>query len=188
MRLAFALAAVVLAAPLAAQPATLAADVEVGASGMGGQGDGPFTLFSLAENRVVPAADSASTAWDLGFRGTTVIVNGGTSGPGAAAAAIVEADFEDVISAEDALLVADGDRACPRGEPLAVCTGSGNGWYLYAENGVTPLPGRTLVVRTAAGALAKVRFLAYRLGEPGPDGGAMRYYTFEHAPLAAAGE
>ena len=34
----------------------------------------------------VRAADSTGTAWDLGFRGTTIIVNGGTSGPGAGTA------------------------------------------------------------------------------------------------------
>lgn len=180
----FALAALLLAGPLAAQTQR-AENVAVGASGVG-RADGPFTLFSLSENRVVPNADSATTAWDLGLRGTTILVNGGTSGPGSGAATLVEAPFEAVAAAPEADLVADGARECPRGEPLAVCTGSGNGWYLYAGNGVTPLPDRTLVVRTADGAsLVKVRVLSYDLSEPRPDGSRPRYYTFEHVRLDA---
>ncbi len=45
-------------------------------------------------------ADSASTAWDIGFRGTEVILNGGSSGPGAALGVVVPEAFDDV---EDAL-------------------------------------------------------------------------------------
>ena len=171
-----------LAAPSFAQTVSIDS-VAVGGGGMGGRGAGPYTLFSLSQNRVVPNADSASTSWDLGFRGTTVIVNGGTSGPGEGAAALVETSFEDVDGA--VALVADGDGDCPRGEPLAVCTGSGNGWYLYAENGVVPLPGRSLVVRLADGSgLAKVRFVSYTLSEPRPDGSRPRYYALDHERLA----
>ncbi len=175
---------VLLASPALAQ-VQRAENVAVGASGMG-QASGPFTLFSLADNRVVPTADSASMAWDLAFRGTTILVNGGTSGPGEGAAVLLHAPFDAVETIAADSLVADGDRACPRGEPLSVCTGSGNGWYLYTDNGVTPLPDRTLVVRTADGAgLVKVRFESYVLSEPLPDGSRPRFYTFEHARLGA---
>lgn len=159
-----------------------AENIAVGASPMGGAPSGPYTLYSLSENRVMPNADSASTEWDLGLYGTTVIVNGGTSGPGQGAARIVEMDFEDVTSADSLELVVDGEGNCPRGD-LAVCTGSGNGWYLYGGNGISPLPGRTLVLRTATGALAKIRFLDYVLSDPQPDGSRPRYYTFEYAML-----
>ena len=179
----FLLALPLLLASSASAQVVRAENIAVGASPMGGAPSGPYTLFSLSENRVVPNADSASTAWDLGFYGTTVIVNGGTSGPGQGAARIVEVEFEDVTSAEGIELVKDGEGECPRGD-LAICTGSGNGWYLYGGNGIQPLPGRTLVLRTAEGSTARVRFLNYVLSDPQPDGLRPRYYTFEHAPLS----
>ena len=178
------LAALLLAAPLSAQ--TLRADsVAVGGSGMGGSAVGPFTLYSLVENRVVPAADSASTAWDLALLGTTIRFNGGTSGPGVGAAALVHLPFEDVTSATDAALLADGKGDCPGAAPLAICTGSGNGWYVYGGTGVSPVPDQTLLVRLADGSgLAKVRVLSYTLSDPLPDGSRPRYYAFEFERLA----
>ena len=167
---------------VSAQTVVRAENIAVSAAPMGGAATGPYTLFSLAENRVVPNADSASTAWDIGLFGTTIIVNGGTSGPGEGAASIVEKEFEDVTSADGIELVVDGEGNCPRGD-FAICIGSGNGWYLYGGNGVQPLPGRTLVVRTAEGGFAKVKFLEYVLSDPQPDGSRPRFYTFEHAPL-----
>lgn len=167
---------------VSAQTVVRAENIAVSAAPMGGAATGPYTLYSLAENRVVPNADSASTAWDIGLFGTTIIVNGGTSGPGEGAASIVEKEFEDVTSADGIELVVDGEGDCPRGD-FAICIGSGNGWYLYGGNGVQPLPGRTLVVRTAEGGFAKVKFLEYVLSDPQPDGSRPRFYTFEHAPL-----
>ena len=102
--------------------------------------------------------------------------------PGQGAARIVEMEFEEVTSADGVELVTDGEGDCPRGD-FAICIGSGNGWYLYGGNGVQPLPGRTLVLRTADGGFAKVRFLEYVLSDPQPDGSRPRFYTFEHAPL-----
>jgi hypothetical protein len=179
------LAALLLAAPLSAQ--TLRADsVAVGGSGMGGP-TGPYTLYSLAENRVVSNADSASTGWDLALLGTTMIFNGGTSGPGQGAARLVDLAFEDVTGADATDLLADGEGDCPRGGPLAVCTGSGNGWYLYAGNGVEPIATRTLVVRLADGeGLAKLRVLSYVLSDPLPDGSRPRFYSFEYERLDSA--
>ena len=159
-----------------------AENIAVDAAPMGGAASGPFTLYSLSENRVVSNADSASTAWDIGLFGTTIMVNGGTSGPGEGAARIVEMEFEDVTSADGIELVTDGEGDCPRGD-YAICIGSGNGWYLYGGNGIQPLPGRTLVLKTAEGGFAKVRVLEYVLSEPQPDGSRPRFYTFEHASL-----
>lgn len=164
-------------------------DLPAYSPGMGLQ-DGPFTLVSLRDARVVllpgdaVRTDSASTAWDVGFRGTTVIVNGGASGPGQGAAVLLEAPFESVTAVPTDSLVADGENDCPRGVGLAVCTGSGNGWYLYSENGVTPIPDRTLVVRLAEGEMAvRLRFLRYALGEADADGERPRLYTVEYARL-----
>ena len=168
-------------------------DLPVYSPGMGLQ-EGPYTLFSLRDARVVVGptdavrTDSASTAWDLGVRGTTVIVNGGVSGPGQGAAALLRTPFEAVTTVPTDSLVVDGDNACPRGTGLAICTGSGNGWYLYSGNGVTPIADRTLVVRLAEGGAARLRFLNYTVGEPDATGERPRLYTFEYALLPDGSE
>jgi hypothetical protein len=52
----------------------LAADTIIGIS-PGGQpyGSGKFTFYSLERNEVVASTDSATTKWDLAFRGTTIL-------------------------------------------------------------------------------------------------------------------
>ena len=182
-----ALALALASLPAAAQDAFTIADVPTYSAGMGAT-SGPFTLVSLRDGAIVVApdaearADSASVAWDIGLRGTEVILNGGASGPGAVTGALVEAPFEAVAALPDTL-TADGSGECPRGAARVVCHGSGNGWYVYAQNGVMPLPGRTLVIRRADGSAAKVRFVAYALGETLPSGVRPRYVTLETAPL-----
>ncbi|NNF59143.1 MAG: hypothetical protein HKN04_12985 [Rhodothermaceae bacterium] len=138
-----------------------------------------FTFFSLRTGEVVPNSDSASTAWDLGFKGTTIIVNGGTSGPGAGAAQVVTGSFEDLTEAPADGYATDADTG------TAIATGSGNGWYNYNQplNLVTPIPGRVLFIQTADGRYAKVRILNYYEGapeSPDPDQDTARYYTFEY--------
>lgn len=186
----FRLAALVLAflaLPASAQDTVVLEAIPTYSAGMG-RADGPFTLLSLRDGAVIVApdaevrSDSSSAAWDIGIRGTDVILNGGTSGPGAVTGALVEQSFEAVMALPDTLS-ADGMGECPRGAARVVCGGSGNGWYLYAENGVVPMPGRTLVVRRADGSAAKVRFLDYVLGDELPSGVRPRYVTLETAPL-----
>ena len=182
--------ALVLAAPVAAQDAFILEDVLTRSGGMHG-GNGPFTLLDLRDGSVVVAhddasrADSASTAWDLGLRGNEVILNGGASGPGGLAGALMDAGFDEVTAVPTDGRTADGDEDCPRGAARIVCHGSGNGWYTYTDSGVLPIPGKTLVVVRPDGTGAKVRFVEYRLGASmsGP-----RLVTLEVAPLASAGE
>ena len=65
---------------------------------------GRYTLYSLRDGEVVLSydeedrSDSLSTAWDIGFRGTTIIVNGGASGPGNAGAVVLEEAYDDVMA------------------------------------------------------------------------------------------
>lgn len=162
-------------------------DVETFSGGMRG-GSGPFTLISLEDGVVVAGgaasrADSASTAWDLGLRGNEVILNGGTSGPGGVRGALEDVPFDD-LEAVPAPLAADGETECPRGEDRVVCHGSGNGWYLYADNGIQPIPGKTLVVVRPDGTAFKVRFAEYELG-PDLGGRIPRYVTLEVERLGA---
>ena len=161
-------------------------DVPTYSAGMG-RTDGPFTLVSLDGGIVVAPdaavrADSASGAWDIGIRGTEVILNGGASGPGERRGALLAGDADD----GEYTLFADGDGECPRGAARVVCHGSGNGWYEYAANGVQPLD-RTLVVERPDGAVFHVRFVRYVLGDALPSGVRPRYVTLEVAPLVVEG-
>ena len=111
-----------------------------------------------------------------------MILNGGASGPGGVqGVARRSTPFAAVLAVPDPV-TADGEGVCPRGAARVVCHGSGNGWYLYADNGVEPLADRTLVVRRADGTAAKVRFVSYELGAPS-GGERPRYVTLEVAPL-----
>lgn len=145
---------------------------------------GHFTFYSLREDRVIPLADSASTAWDLAFRGTTILVNGGASGPGEGAAAVLrDTTFEAVTEAPPPEAYA-ADRGVENDE-TAVPGGAGNGWYDYdfVSGVVSPRP-VVIAVRTADGRFAKVEVQSYYRGAPEPDAldpaEGLRYYTFRY--------
>jgi len=165
----------------------LPADPAVRIGPRGPEGLGQFAFFSLRDDDIVLAydaesrADSASTAWDIALQGTTIRVNGGVSGPGDGAAYVAEAAFEEVTEVDVDRLEADADDA------LAIPTGSGNGWYTYNANGnnvVRPIPGRTLVIRTADGdGYAKIRIVSYYEGapdDPAASDAEFRHYTFDY--------
>jgi hypothetical protein len=146
--------------------------------------DGHYTFFSLRENSIVPAADSASTDWDLAFNATTILVNGGASGPGMGGAVVLDdTSFAAVTEAPppEAFAV---DRGTGRTE-TAIPGGAGNGWYDYdfATGIVAPRPG-VLVIRTADGLYAKVAIESYYQGAPAPEAlspdEGFRYYTFRY--------
>ena len=164
---------------------------------------GTYSLYDLDANTLVlsseddgdRAADSTGTAWDIGFNGTTVILNGGTSGDGDVVGQLLtETTFAELDEAPADGYLADGENTCPSvstpggtfpGAPLVVCSGSDNGWYNYApqQNLISPLAGRVLVLKTSEGNYAKLRFLSYYLGNPtAPDGQTdeSRYLSFEY--------
>jgi hypothetical protein len=165
----------------------LPADTIIGVSSIGQPyGSGKFTFYSLESNKIIDNSDSATTKWDLGFRGTTIITNGGTSGPGSGGAFIYIGTFSDLTQiAADSTFRIDNAPAS-----YAVRTGSGNGWYYYngATQIVTPIPGRILAIRTATGKYAKVEILNYYKGGVTLDASAsdeeklkkQRYYTFRY--------
>lgn len=154
----------------------LPADPFVGFVGGRPVGTGDFTFYSLRENRVVE--DSASTEWDLAFRGTTILVNGGASGPGQGEGQIVEAVFSEVDEAP-----ATGYETDAEGQP-ALGTGSGQSWYNYNPQTqiVTPIPGRVIIVKTANGMYAKISMVSYYEGAPATPTAEdeARYLTFDY--------
>lgn len=141
------------------------------------QGYNQFAFFDLRDSTIVlrsdetSRADSASTEWDIAFRSTDVIVNGGPNGSGQGAAYVAEEAFQEVTEAK-----AD-----------SLTNHAAEDWYTYNANGnniVRPTPGRTIVVRTADGeAYAKIRILSYYEGapdDPAESNAKSRYYTFEY--------
>jgi HmuY protein len=135
-----------------------------------------YTFYSFATNAVVPNSDSATTKWDLGFRGTTIIVNGGASGPGQGGALVQTGLFADLTTAPETGYGVDSPTA------KAIPTGSGNGWYTYnsSTNIITPIAGKVLLVRTATGKYAKLEIVSYYKDAPAtPTATSVsRYYTF----------
>ena len=141
------------------------------------QGYGRYAFFDLRDSTIVLRSsndnrvDSASTEWDIAFRSTDVIVNGGANGPGQGAAYVAMEAFQDVSEVNTDSL-----------NQHAV-----DDWYTYNANGnniVRPTPGKTIVVRTAGGeAYAKIRILSYYEGapdNPAESDADSRYYTFEY--------
>jgi hypothetical protein len=149
-------------------------------------GVGKFTFYSFENNAVISNSDSASTKWDIGVRGTTIIINGGTSGPGNGGAFVYVGTFEDLTA-----VPADSTFRVDAAPNFAITAANNKSWYFYNApvNLVTPLPGRVLVFRTATGKYAKVEILNYYKGGTTPaatDPDAVkiftqRYYTFKFA-------
>jgi hypothetical protein len=150
----------------------------------GGQGQpvgGAFAKFSFSENAIV-----TNDNWDIAFRGTTIIVNGGakigiTDEPnrtGTGAVSIVSGTLSGVTTIPTA-----GTFAQDAASTYAVPTGSGNGWYSYNQttNIISPIAGKVFVVKTHDGKYAKFEILSYYKDAPAaPDANSVaRSFTFK---------
>ena len=153
----------------------------------GGQGQpisGLFAKFDF-ESGLQTESDSE---WDVAFRGTSIIVNGGTSlgsadepeRTGDAGVYIFNGTMTEMTAVETSLIIQDS------ADGYAITSGSGNGWYTYAGAPtylISPTPGKILVFRTRDGKYAKMEILSYYLGAPeNPDAFSdpSRYYTFNY--------
>ncbi|MBM3433126.1 MAG: hypothetical protein FJX92_09075 [Bacteroidetes bacterium] len=149
----------------------LPADTIVGTTSQGQPiGAGRYTFFSLESNQWIPNSDSNSNRWDLAFAGTTVRVNNLTSGPGAGGAFVFNGPFETLTSVPaDSTFRVDNHPVS-----YAIPRGSGRAWYTYdgPTNLLIPIPGRTLVIRTASGQRAKVDIFNYYRGGVTPSASA----------------
>ncbi len=127
-----------------------------------------YVYYSLRENRPVEAAE----VWDIAFQSTNIRINGSMQ--------LVETPFDSVRIAPEA-----GYQRDDSGQTM-LPGGSGNGWYLYdsGSHKLTPIPRRTIVLKTAAETYAKVEILSYyfmSLPAGSDAGGDPRYYTFRYA-------
>ncbi len=141
-----------------------------------------YTFFSFKAGGIVANADSATANWDLGFNGTKIIVNSGTSGPGTATAQVVSGIYDEIATAPESGYLSDDKNAVPAF--YAITRGSGNGWYNYdgATNTITPIAGRVLLVKTSEGKYAKMEILSYYKDSPvAPTNTSIdRHYTFRY--------
>ncbi len=126
---------------------------------------GEFIKFNFATNSVVTSGDN----WDVAFRTTTILVNGGVAAPGQpvrtgiGAAFIATGTFANITTApEDSLFKQDN------GSVNAIVTGSGNGWYNYSSviHVVTPIAGKVIIIKTHDGKYAKMEILSYYKDAP----------------------
>jgi len=164
----------------------LQGDTIIGLSSLGQPfGSGKYTFFSLVNGTLVSNSDSATTKWDIGIRGTTILTNAGTSGPGAGGAFVQVGLFSDLTTISN-----DSTFRTDNVPTYAITTGSNKGWYVYdgATNLVNPIPGRVLVIRTANGKYAKMEINSYYRGGVTPPATAtdaiktseQRYFTFRY--------
>ena len=93
-----------------------------------------WAYVNLTKGETVDIADPAtSMAWDLGFKRTAVIANGGISGPGKTGALVLkDISFEDVLEAPEGDYVSDTDQIATfaRGDGWYTYTGPPNHWVL----------------------------------------------------------
>lgn len=153
----------------------------------GGQGQpisGTFVRFDFETG----LQTESETEWDVAFRGTSIIVNGGTSlgttdepeRTGDAGVYIFDGTMAEMVAVETSLIIQDSSSG------YAIQSGSGNGWYTYAGPPtylINPTPGKILVFRTRDGKYAKMEILSYYLGAPeNPDAFSdpSRYFTFNY--------
>lgn len=146
---------------------------------------GPFVKFDFSTGAIT----NSDTEWDIAFRGTSIIVNGGSSSGivdapernGNAGAYIVDGIFDEISTINTGAFAQDG----PDG--LAIPTGSGNGWYTYDPTllAIYPIPGKVIVLRTADNKYAKVEIVSYYKDAPAVINeqialNDLRYYTFNY--------
>ena len=142
---------------------------------------GKFVKFSFAKQTTVTGDD-----WDVAFRATTILVNGGFSGSqdepsrtGMGAGYITTGNYGSIKSVDENLLVQDSETE------KAIPIGSDKGWYNYDSQThlITPIAGRTLVFKTHNGRYAKMQIMSYYKDAPeipNAFSSQSQYYTFNY--------
>lgn len=127
-------------------------------------------------------ATTTSDDWDIAFRGTSILVNGGTATAddqpervGNAAAYITTGVLAEISAVDTSLLLQDDTT-----NGLAITTGSGNGWYNYdpTTHIISPIAGKVIVVKTNNGKYAKLEILSYYLNAD--TSSESQHYTFNY--------
>jgi HmuY protein len=150
-----------------------------------------YTFFSFKTGQLVANSDSASTKWDVGFRSTSIIFNGGTSGPGLGGAIVWQGLFDEIKEAPATGYVQDNKTsnqfAVSSSPFVAGTTTTTNNWWLnsgtQSSTIVSPIAGRVIIVKTADGRYAKMEIQSYYKGAPATVNNLTdldRHYTFKY--------
>ena len=123
----------------------------------------------LAVTTDVPSPD---TRWDLAFQRFKILSNGGVSGPGGAAVAVLSEPFDALTRAPETgyvLDAPDGETDRDTDNDSAFVNGVDD-WYAYEETThlLTPRTDRVYVVRTSEGGYFKVQLVGYYDGAGTP--------------------
>ena len=142
-----------------------------------------WAYLDLTEGETVDIANAASSlAWDLGFKRTEVIANGGVSGPGKTGAlALKDIAFENVLEAPEGDYVSDTDQIATfrRGDGWYTYTGPPNHWVLPNPKVYVLRIGTEAETRsTSPYNYAKVRFIGYYENNETKEGSG--YITIEY--------
>jgi hypothetical protein len=144
---------------------------------------GKYEKFSFSEGDTV-----SHDNWDVAFRGTTIIVNGGDSyninqpeREGKAAVYIATGIMSDIQTVDLSKLEQDNTSGPAIVDDLGI---SGDGWASYdmSTHIISPIAGRILVFRTHDDKYAKME-IVYYYDSPNPDpsnGDYGGYYTFNY--------
>ncbi|MFD0990306.1 HmuY family protein [Mariniflexile jejuense] len=141
---------------------------------------GDYIKFSFETGAVTTGND-----WDIAFRGSTIIVNGGeataTDQPARTSSAgvyIATGTLASVTEVNTTLFKTDSAT-----NGLAIPTGSGNGWYNYDSTThiISPIAGKVIVVKTNTGHYAKLEILSYyENSQPNESLSNSQFYTFNY--------
>lgn len=157
------------------------------AQGGGANYSGPFTKFSFKTGAVVTGDN-----WDIAFRATQIIVNGGAkiglpdelNRTGQGAISLQTGTFANIKQAPaDAAFKKDAQGA------YALPWGSGKGWYVYTgppTHAINPIAGKVIVVKTHDGRYAKMEIISYYKDKDRAKGS--RYFTFDYVYNPNAGD
>ena len=161
--------------------------IDATAGGTAAAADNPYVYLDLMAGTKVDLTDTASltsTAWHVGFKRAGIKLNGGDSGPGQVAAAVVNAaTLAEVTTAPGAVELDDwADPACAlvasHGEPATVMST----WYDYNDQTHVLTPkAQVWVIRIAPDVFRKLRIVTYYGDTANPMRGA--FYRVEWAPL-----
>lgn len=127
-------------------------------------------------------ATTTGDNWDIAFRGSTILVNGGSATAddqpertGNASVYLATGTLAEISAVNETLLKQDNAT-----NGLAITTGSGNGWYNYNSTThiISPIAGKVIVVKTNNGLFAKLEILSYY--KDADTASDSQYYTFNY--------
>ena len=156
---------------------------------------GNFVRFSFSESDIV-----SHDNWDVAFRGTTLIVNGGEKAhndqpdrTGNAAVYLAIGSLAEINSIDTTRFLQDNSSGSAILDNTTVddLGISGKGWALYdmSTHLFQPIPGRVLVFRTHDNKYAKIQILYFydSINPVTSDGDIGGFYTFNYVYQSSGG-